>query len=170
MSPAGIVMMYASEDERTCLVETLDGPGKYTVARFKTRRDALILDLSTELDVPSFFSEIPDGLEYDPRPRMIFLQQVARDISKPVTGDHAIHIDYVPTQVVTEYLRTVEMVSGKNIDGIRYKSSRGNGKRSLVLFATQNNMILPEKLRDSFYALENNRWIDLISSKVKKIA
>ena len=165
MSPPGIVMMYASEDRRTALAETASEPGRYTVGTFVTRREALILDISQRSEIPTIFQKRPDALPYDPRPRRIFLNEVARDISKSIARDDRIHVEYVPTQVVTEYLRTVTTVDGRRIDGIRYKSSRNNSKEALVLFATQENMIYPEKQREGFYNLAKDRWIELTSAQ-----
>ena len=168
MSPPGIVMMYAAEDRRTALAEIAAEPGRYAIGTFETRRDAMILDLSVIEAAPSIFSPIPDTLEYDPRPRLLFLRQVAQDICKPIARDDRAHIEYVPTQVVTEYLRTVEKVGGRQVDGVRYRSSRKAGEKSLVLFATQDNMILPKTLRESLYA-PDERWIELVSAKVRSV-
>ena len=52
-------------------------------------------------------------LEYDPSPRLVFLHHVAEDISCPIARDDRVHIEYVPTQVVTEYLLTVTTVDGR---------------------------------------------------------
>lgn len=36
---------------------------------------------------------------------MIFLDRFAHEVSKPVAPDALEHIEYVPTQIVTEYFR-----------------------------------------------------------------
>ena len=151
MSPPGIVMMYASEDADTALAEFAIDAGEYAVGKFRTEREAMILDLTLRVPIPTIFHEIPDSLEWDPRPRLIFLREISRDISRPIDRDDRIHIEYVPTQVVTEYLRTVTTVDGRRVDGIRYNSSRPNAQKSLVLFATQDNLILPESERPRIY-------------------
>ena len=168
MSPPGIVMMYASEHAGTALAETASEPGRFTLATFATQRDAVILDISKEFDVPSMFRDVSDSLEYDPRPRRSFLREIARDISKPIARDDKIHVEYVPTQVVTEYLRTMATNDGRKIDGVRYRSSRAGGKTSLVLFATQDSMILPEAIRPPLY-FGSDRWIQLVSYKRRRV-
>ncbi len=50
------------------------------------------------------------------------------------------HIEYVPTQVVTEFLRTTKLPEVVKLDGILYRSSRRDGGISLVLFAERRNI------------------------------
>ena len=97
MSPPGIVMLYASDDPETGLRETSTGPGAFVVGEFEIQREIKILDLASFPPVPSIFQE-----EYDPRrPPLVFLRKFADDISKPIARDDRIHVEYVPTQVVT---------------------------------------------------------------------
>ena len=62
-----------------------------------------------------------------------FLRSFHDEISKPVDpNDEA--IDYIPTQVFSEYLRYIQKTdSGKKYDGIIYKSSLTT-KKNIVLF------------------------------------
>ena len=106
MSPAGIVMTYVSEDAATALAETADKPGTYAVGQFRALRDITILDLADLPPIPSLFEEISDTLPYDPHKALRFLHRLADDISRPIERDDRVHIEYVPTQVVTEFLRT----------------------------------------------------------------
>ena len=140
MSPAGIVMMYVSEDASTALYETANAVGTYAIGAFRTRRDISVLDLAELPPVPSLFEEIPDSLEYDPRRDLIFLHRLAHDISRPIARDDRIHINYVPTQVVTEYVRSARFSNGR-LHGIRYRSSRRDGGVSVVLFADKTNVV-----------------------------
>lgn len=160
MSPPGVVMTYAADDAETALAETADKPGTFAVGTFVTERDALILDLTRLPRPPSVFAELPDSLEYDPRLQLNFLDSISRDISKPIARDDRIHVEYVPTQVVTEYVRTVVRVGGHKVDGIRYQSSRRNAGTALVLFSDQGDLILDESERPSFYRTEG-RWLRL---------
>jgi hypothetical protein len=140
MSPAGIVMTYVSEDAKTALDETADEPGTYAIGQFRTLRDITILDLAQLPPVPSLFTEIPDMLGHDPREALKFLRLLAEDISRPIARDDRLHIEYVPTQVVTEFLRSAKLPDKRWLDGIRYRSSRRSGGTSLVLFADQHNV------------------------------
>jgi hypothetical protein len=169
MSPPGIVMMYASEQRTTALAETADTPGDYAVGCFVTKRNALVLDLTSLPRIPSIFEEIPDSSEYDPRPRRLFLHQIADDISRPIARDDRVHVEYVPTQVVTEYLRTVTNVDNQRIDGIRYRSSRRPSGSSLVLFVDQNHLILPADQRPDLYGSWTDRWVQLKSARAIRV-
>jgi hypothetical protein len=140
MSPAGIVMTYVSEDAVTALHETADKPGTYAIGQFRTLRDITILDLAQLPPIPGLFTEIPDTLKYDPRETLAFLHRLAEDISRPIARDDQVHIEYVPTQVVTEFLRSAKVPDKRRLDGIRYRSSRKSGGTSLVLFADRRNV------------------------------
>jgi hypothetical protein len=74
-----------------------------------------------------------------------------------------VHVEYVPTQVVTEYVRTVVHVKGRKIDGIRYHSSRKHAGTALVLFAGQDHLIFDQPERPSFYRADG-RWLRLIKA------
>ena len=140
MSPAGIVMMYASDSAETALAETVRGQGTYAVGVFQVTRPSLVLDLTALKPVPSLFALIADSLEYDLRQVLIFLRQVAKEIARPIARDDRAHIEYVPTQVVTEYVRSYRLPSGETIQGIKYPSSVCKMGASYVLFATQRNI------------------------------
>ena len=65
----------------------------------------------------------------------------AKDIARPVDRkDRSIHIEYIPSQVVTEFIRDSQFHYG-TVDGILYPSDLHAGGRNLVLFATQNDLI-----------------------------
>ena len=119
-------MTYASEHRETALAETADEPGTFAVGEFVTERAALILDLTRLPKIPSAFAELPDAYEYDRRPRLNFLHHVSREISKPIARDDRVHVEYVPTQVVTEYVRSAVRIKGRPVEGIRYASSRSS--------------------------------------------
>jgi RES domain/HEPN/RES N-terminal domain 1 len=169
MSPPGIVMMYVADDTQTALAETADKAGIFALGEFVTGRDALLLDLTHLPPVPSLFEDIPDTLEYDPRPRILFLSKLSREISRPIARDDRVHIEYLPTQVVTEYLRTSVTVDGKKVDGIRYRSSRNGVGTAIVLFANQDNIELEPEARGDFYHAYRDRWLTLKSFNEKRV-
>ena len=67
----------------------------------------------------------------------MFLGGFARDIAKPIVRDERVHQEYVPTQVVTEFIRFVLRPVG---DGVAYASARVDGT-NLVLFASQEDCL-----------------------------
>lgn len=148
MSPAGISMFYCAFDELTTLKETLnkDWKGsKYTTANFALKEELTVIDLSKLPSVPSYFDRNKRRRYED----TFFLRHFVNDLTKPIERDEKVHIDYVPTQIVTEFFRY--MGKGK-IDGIIYPSSRNPGYTAMVLFydhyeSLRNLEFLPETLK-----------------------
>jgi hypothetical protein len=168
MSPAGIVMTYVSEEAQTALHEAANTPGTYAIGTFRTRRDIVILDLAELPPVPSLFQELPDTLEYNPRRTLRFLHHLAREISRPIARDDRVHVEYVPTQVVTEYVRSAVLPGDKRLDGVRYQSARRRGGNSLVLFADARN--LAGRPRKGYPRLKADEWLELTSRTEEKIS
>lgn len=159
MSPPGIVMFYVADNPNTALCETFHMPGEYAIGRFKIVRDALIMDMTSISPIPSLFQGIPENMEYNPRQVLHFLHHVALEMSKSIDRDSTTyHIDYVPTQVVTEYIRSQVALSGVKIDGIKYASSIHDGN-CYVLFATQDNMV---KYVEEDHVRTDEQWIELV--------
>ena len=168
MSPPGIPMFYGCDDAETPLRETAKGPGQFAVALFKTLRPAVILDLTEIRPVPSLFEVIPETLEFRPREVLTFLNHVGDEISAPVQGDDRTrHVDYIPTQVVTEFVRSKLTRSDTRVDGIKYWSAVHPGHASYVIFATQENLLL---VADSALQPRNDRWLELASRCEKNVS
>ncbi|SIS43547.1 HEPN-associated N-terminal domain-containing protein [Salimicrobium flavidum] len=133
MSPAGIPMFYGAAEKETALKEVDYNPRKDVVAsigEFKNNRDLTILDLTLLPKVPSIFNED----EREKRHVIHFFYNFLDDFTKPISKDGKEHVDYVPTQIVTEYFRHIfKTEKCESLDGIRFKSSR-DGKQSYVLF------------------------------------
>jgi hypothetical protein len=128
MSPAGIPMFYASDDIDTVVAEiAAHSARRYAVVgAFQTVRDLTLLNLAELPPIPSVFTAEGRERHFDVR----FLHDFAADLGKPIVLDGREHIDYVPTQVVTEYLRWIPDFA---LDGILYRSAQ-NGGVCCVLF------------------------------------
>jgi hypothetical protein len=136
MSPAGIPMFYGALDEATAVLETYGPkthPGKkIAVACFRNNRPLLLLDLTNLPAVPSIFDL---RMRYE-HPRLLFLRDFETEFVKPVDREEDGHTEYVPTQVVTEYVRhRLRTSDGRQIDGIYYRSSRKRDSTAVVIFA-----------------------------------
>jgi len=148
MSPAGIPMFYSSDDKATTLAEMPELPRFYAIASFETLRTLRVLDL-TNVKAPSIF-DMSDRADYD---WLVFMGNFMRDFSSPIERDDRVHIDYVPTQVITEYLRDVQLDGGQ-IDGVKYRSTRNKSGVCYVLFidqygiAPQDGELSPEDVQD----------------------
>ena len=141
MSPPGVVMFYASDDIETALLEAAQEPGTFAVGCWKLLRPISVLDLTNIPAVPDLFEYDPRSGQFLPRRPLTFLHHVAEQMSQPVARDDRVHVDYVPTQVVTEFLRSRVRWQGSLIDGIMYGSSVQPGRASYALFATQNHIV-----------------------------
>ncbi len=143
MSPAGVPMFYAADDFDTALMETVDptdqsAQGKsVSGVRFRSVVPLNLLDLTSIPSPPSYFS--PGGVR---RCHVVtFLRKFVKDLSQPIKRDGRQHIEYVPTQVFTEFVRHVmKGPSEVRINGIRYPSSK-NGNPCCVIFATQQECL-----------------------------
>ena len=158
MSPPGIVMFYGCDAIETALLETAQQPGTFAVGCWKLLRPAALLDLTDIPAIPGLFEYDPEGGRYVFRRALTFLHHVAEQMSQPVARDDRVHVDYVPTQVVTEFLRSRVRWQGGRIDGIKYSSSARPGHASYALFATQDHIVA-----DSFDSQsEETPWLELV--------
>src|SRR5215469_672295 len=105
MSAAGISMFYGSTSEQTARVEAIATlkPSqnlRMTSANWSPTRDLRMLDLCSIQPIPPFW--------FTPRyvrDKIRFLHAFTDSITQPVIHDGREHIDYVPTQILTEYFR-----------------------------------------------------------------
>lgn len=87
-----------------------------TLAGWKPSRDILYLDLLAAEPIPSIF-DLEAGLD---RQVLLFLDAFARDLAQQIS-DRDKAIEYIPTQIATEYVRD-RMLDG-GVDAIRYPSA-----------------------------------------------
>jgi hypothetical protein len=129
MSPAGISMFYGSPHKELCISEVVNYKYTkypyYTTAIFKPSSSLKLVDLTMIPNSPSIF----DKENNDTIGSLAFLRDFAKDISKPLLN--AASIDYVPTQIVTEFIRYNPKLK---VDGLVYPSSKNDGKENIVLF------------------------------------
>lgn len=138
MSPSGIPMFYGAFKIETAIQETYSHTGRKkiaTVGQFKTVKTLTVVDLSTLPPAKGFFSN--EDRMY--RHGLFFLKGFLEDFTAPVSKDGKEHIEYVPTQVVSEHLRYIHQTPiGISIDGIIYPSSK-NGEKAIVIFCDNSN-------------------------------
>lgn len=142
MSPAGVPMFYAALDDQTALAETLsrsgDSEDKATIAVFETTSHLVLLDLRKLPRVPSVFD--PSDEASFSRPGLIFLHGFVRDLTKPVEKSGTEHVEYAPSQVVTEYVRfRLHRKAGEAVAGILYPSAVRTGV-GCVLFIDSDDI------------------------------
>ena len=135
MNPAGISYFYLALEKETALAEVVSGsPCSAAIARFDISRDLRVLDLTNIPTLPSIF----DYSRRKEREGLIFLHKFVNEITKPVRKDGHEHIEYVPSQVVSEYFALVFQINeGQHLDGILYPSAVRKNGRNLVLFPSK---------------------------------
>lgn len=145
MSPAGIPMFYGAFDVETARLETFD-PAHHagqlmSIGTFRALRPLRLLDLANIPDIPSVFAEETQALIHPMR----FLHAFAADLVKRIARDGREHIEYVPTQIVTEFFRRVfRDAEGEPLDGLTYRSSRDGGANACVLFCENDQCAEPD--------------------------
>ncbi len=129
MSPAGISMFYASFEKETATNECVGGDSKgLIVGTFETAKDLKVIDL-TSIPEQSFW--VNNWQENQ------FLHQFNDNITQRVDPKDTNHLQYIPTQVFTEFLRYMFRDSkGQQIEGLIYGSSKTEEK-NIVLFCNQ---------------------------------
>ncbi len=153
MSPAGIPMFYGAFDSDTPIEEIVnDGDnnsGKCaSIGVFSFKKPLRLLDLTLNYEFPSIFDENRRHL----RSTIIFIRAFVHDLSKPIKKDGMEHIEYVPTQVFTEYIRNIyKDVNGNSVIGILYPSSKKETGICCVLFVENNQCCDPGNVSNSHY-------------------
>jgi hypothetical protein len=123
MSPAGIPMFYGARDLDTALQEVAAATDEETATYgwFQVSKRCLVVDFTELPSIPSMF----DSAGTNTRHGLIFLHSFIAELQtrpRPTFQE----VDYVPTQVVTEYLLKV-FGNGKDVRGLLYRSSLTDG-------------------------------------------
>ncbi|MDA5342854.1 RES family NAD+ phosphorylase [Stenotrophomonas maltophilia] len=132
MNPPGIPMMYLASDVQTALQETRQATAR--VGRWLVARTLRILDLRTLPHVPGYFSDAERSYSLG----ILFMRSFCHSIMQPVERDERNNIDYLPSQVATEFFRNFDFTDGR-IDGIAYGSTVSTGW-NVVLFAGREDV------------------------------
>ncbi len=128
MNAPGIVVFYGALDRRTAAAEATGSHLHLSIGEFETLVDLTIVDLTDLPRVPSIF----EGANRD---SLLFLHHFAEEVSQPFEPDADIHIEYVPTQIVSEYLRhRLRAEDSKAVRGVLYRSAKRPDTKNLALF------------------------------------
>lgn len=146
MNPPGIPMLYLASSATTALREV--GKLAAQVGRWVANRPLRVLDLRSLPPVPGIFY----GADRDRRLMLRFLHGFAWDIMQPVERDELQHIDYLPSQVITEFVRDYRFGcrnghDGWHVDGIAYESTvhRGAGWNLALFLGPQELGLAPPR-------------------------
>jgi RES domain-containing protein len=139
MSGEGVPLFYGADNVHTAVAEiALHSPYDHAViGEFITQRPVTILDFTRNPKVPSIF----DLDHQDRRMFAEFVDDFVSAITKPVILDGRERVDYLPTQVVTEYLRWVPQ---RRIDGIAFPSRADSRGKNVVLFTGRDRDVVTD--------------------------
>lgn len=134
MNPAGIPYLYTSFDPQTARSEvSITKRTSLTVftATFELKTPLEVIDLTSLPTSPSVFDiENKGAREY-----ALFLDKFVMEISRPISKSGREHIEYVPTQVICEYLAQIfKPRPGTRLGGLVFPSSVHPGGKNLVVF------------------------------------
>ncbi|ENW94406.1 HEPN-associated N-terminal domain-containing protein [Acinetobacter dispersus] len=132
MNPAGISYFYVAYDEVTAISEVITNQEYWSIAKFKLKENIQVIDFSNIPKVPSEF----DIKAISEREKLLFLHNFVNDLSKPVEKDGREHVDYVPTQIVSEFFRYVFLPT---IKGLKYNSIKNVGGLNIAFFESDND-------------------------------
>lgn len=142
MSPAGIPMFYGAFEPDTAIRETYnpkqkkEGYNLLSIGHFKLLKPMLLLDLTELPKVPSIYDGENNGGLYP----LQFFHDFAEEISKPIERGDREHVEYAPTQIVSEFFRHIfRLNDDMKLNGIIYKSSRKGGEKAVVLFCENDD-------------------------------
>jgi hypothetical protein len=156
MNPAGIPMFYAAAKEKTAAAET---PGKcLSLGKFQSLRDLRMVNLAGLPPIPGLFG----NASRQERLTIKFLHDFRQDIEQPVARDKRAHIDYLPSQVVTEYLRA-NRIGNTAVDGIIYRSTKVPNELDYVFFAQQGHIKNATKKQ---WFDQDPEWFSLVKTKI----
>lgn len=131
MNAPGISVFYGARDMDTCVNEVRPPVGSHVVAaRFEVLRTLRLLDIDALENIyvaTSYFD--PEFASH--RGQALFLQQLAREISRPVMPQDET-TEYLATQAMAEYLANQ---MEPRLDGIVYRSTQNHDtSHNIVLF------------------------------------
>ncbi|CDJ99377.1 conserved hypothetical protein [Microbacterium sp. C448] len=107
-----------------------------TIGAFKLLRDITVVDLTMVDEVPSLFD--PDRRHE--RAPIAFMRDFVEDVARVADPSDRQNLDYVPTQIVAEYLRYELRGPAGPVDGILWRSSKDPAVTNCVVFAANERM------------------------------
>lgn len=139
MNPSGILAFYGAFDLDTCVAELRPAVGETVIAaEFHLTRPILVLDTTK-------FSGRPKAINIFAQTHVTrmrlwkFMTTFMSEIARPCLPDDE-HLDYVPTQVVSEYLTHLHKFKrGENemtIDAIIYRSAQNGNGNNIAIFGS----------------------------------
>ena len=137
MNAQGIPVLYLTLEPETAIEEVDSSEKQYaSIASFRVESSFTVLDLTklNNIKTPSIF----DAEGRTKISSIHFLKRFNEQISQRVSIEQ---IDYVPTQIVTEYFRFLYGNATKQYQGILYNSAKRENGKCLALFFSREDVL-----------------------------
>lgn len=127
----GITCLYLASDLDTTLHEVRAGVFDFvSVGKFRLKKDITVVDLRAIAEISPFVV----GLEcLDHAINKQHLQKLNTEMSKSLRRSDST-LDYVPTQYVVDFIKSIEHNGEQEYDGIEYNSTTNPGGYNLAIF------------------------------------
>ncbi|MEU7560282.1 HEPN-associated N-terminal domain-containing protein [Streptomyces eurythermus] len=150
MSPAGIPLFYGADSREAAVQEVTrhasDHISYVTSAAFEATGPFRVVDFTLLDPVPSLFDTDRAHL----RRALMFFHEFVKQISAGADGRE--HLDYVPTQIVTEYLLRVFDRQHPVVGLVFASSAAGPGSVCTVLDTSQDHCLDPDDPDPDMYS------------------
>ncbi len=127
----GITCLYVASDVDTTLHEVRVGVFDFvSVGTFRLKQDITVVDLRAITEISPFVY----GLEYlDHAINKQYLEKLNSEMSKSLRRSDST-LDYVPTQYIVDFIKSIERNGVQEYDGIEYNSTTNPGGYNLAIF------------------------------------
>lgn len=164
MSAAGISAFYGASTFEGAVAEVagyVELGSSATIGLWETVRPMLVINLVDLPEMPSLFDPKTRHL----RPDLQFLHGFTADATRPARPDDKQNLDYVPTQIVAEYLNQVYRDDDANpVMGVLWRSTKDPAVTNCVLFVDNDGCADQDDLRK----VESGAWIQLIPESIQR--
>lgn len=127
----GIRCLYLGDSPETTIYETRVGAFDYvTVGKFQLKKDIIVVDLKYINQISPFIEGL-DCLEHAINKE--HLNRINDEMGKIMRRSDSI-LDYIPTQYITDFIKSIMRDEKQEYAGIEYKSVMHNGCYNLAVF------------------------------------
>lgn len=152
----GITCLYLASDLETTLHEVRAGVFDFvSIGKFLLKKDIVVVDLSAITEISPF----TEGLDcLDHAINMTHLKKINDEMSKSLRRSDST-LDYVPTQYIVDFIKSIEHNGTREYAGVEYSSTTNPDGYNLAIFEPE----LFECIAVDVYNIEELRY------KAKKI-
>ena len=155
----GITCLYIADSIETSLYEVRAGVFDcVSVGKFKLKKDIVVVNLRAI----STISPFSDGLKFNIHAiNKHYLQKIDEEMSKSLRRSDST-LDYVPTQYIADFIKSIEHNEKQEYQGIEYNSTTNPNGYNLAIFYPD----LFECVKVDVYDIKN---IQYIHNKIKSL-